>query len=1225
MSQMKLPEDHYNPSLFANNVDHLLCPICHWVLRDAVSCPSGHSFCRACIDQWLRSHSTCPLDRGFMTRVNLVPNLIANQVIRSQVVYCPYSSQGSRQRSPKRMKKTYFSASSHRNSLRNVHSLSSHESQTLTTPDQSQQEHPGDNPIEVEQKHIESLSDHENESKDNSNSFVVYSSPPCLLHSLNTSQSTSKPLSLSTSVQVPAMCSSTSSRSDKESVGFKRELIQGCDWKGPLDKHESHINVCLFAPVSCKFHIRGCTTIKSRHLISHHEEICSYRIVICPHCNQELNHSHFNIHVEEFCPEVISFCHACNKDFVRKSLDEHVKQCPFVVVNCRFPGCVYQCQRSKISEHESDPAYTSSHISGLLEENRLLRRKYLDLRERTIQSNTVQNRRIPSISRQNGPLFDNRPQEARHGNIDLLNSMRRPQSQNPLLGIRSIFRNNDARSENSSTALVEISPEIYDFTFLNRNRRTALSLTDSHLPLTFSHHPSQESKDEEWYAARASPHDQEYVSSDLVPTNSFSPLIVQTHEAHNDSASILNDRDNTPEPNTTEIQLDTTNEDHRYTLTNHESRFYQRSGNFETDVGVSPLTISQERRRMESDSVHGPVRDSVQESRVESVPLQQERRERGVNDQNTLRQLSVDQTFANQNPQANRRSSLTNHFRNTHSLSPIEVIDDRMLQSTVWDRFLTRTRNMDFDSLPTSVQTPPSPSPSPLPFTSPRILRSTTSEQSRLPPRSNILSSASPSRSLRRRLHVLLDSAAIIDQLNSSNSNSVALSNSLNQDQEANLHPTIPTPRSTTAIRQLIESIRYHSFSADESDWRNQNNANLGEHQQTQTSGNSDQVQTLNESVSQLSRQENDATYQQSRNSVELSDFEYYNTRERSSFHADEENGKLEHNQEQKTAIGSEEIRNEAEDREEVPRIQENIYSNIEVQDIDQSAENRYPRSSTSSISNSISIPIRTHNSSSQIHAQTQTETPASENADGSQDHSDLRTVNGAFVSMVDIVSPPNSNSNSISTEEELTERLASASSRNSRLESMSPMRERRNSLFQANDSSRTHLNMNNTFHPTPETRMGSLDVYIADLDSRESPTLINHNSDRSTTPHLPQRVARDEYSCSQERGTSLRSLQSTQMYAESTNSGSFVNSTRYVTPNSPLSTHSVIPDTNLDALRTISRSRDEGSDRNSNSFPTSTQHIEQRTHRNIASNVEQSQTDRITSRRRGSHLFSNL
>jgi hypothetical protein len=54
----------YQEELFLSPVmDEFNCTICHMVMKDPVRCQDEHLFCRACIESWLLTSTSCPVDR----------------------------------------------------------------------------------------------------------------------------------------------------------------------------------------------------------------------------------------------------------------------------------------------------------------------------------------------------------------------------------------------------------------------------------------------------------------------------------------------------------------------------------------------------------------------------------------------------------------------------------------------------------------------------------------------------------------------------------------------------------------------------------------------------------------------------------------------------------------------------------------------------------------------------------------------------------------------------------------------------------------------------------------------------------------------------------------------------------------------------------------------------------------------------------------------------------
>uniref|UniRef100_A0A0V0J3D8 PDZ domain-containing RING finger protein 4 n=2 Tax=Schistocephalus solidus TaxID=70667 RepID=A0A0V0J3D8_SCHSO len=73
---------------------HLFCPICTEVFNHPYRAPCGHSFCFTCIEPWLKSNSTCPIDRKHVVRTSLHHDFILESIIGDYSVACPWRSLG---------------------------------------------------------------------------------------------------------------------------------------------------------------------------------------------------------------------------------------------------------------------------------------------------------------------------------------------------------------------------------------------------------------------------------------------------------------------------------------------------------------------------------------------------------------------------------------------------------------------------------------------------------------------------------------------------------------------------------------------------------------------------------------------------------------------------------------------------------------------------------------------------------------------------------------------------------------------------------------------------------------------------------------------------------------------------------------------------------------------------------------------------------------------------
>ena len=57
-----------------DNIENLICPICFYILKDPISCSNkknAHSFCKECIDQYLKEKNKCPIcKQNFEYKIN---------------------------------------------------------------------------------------------------------------------------------------------------------------------------------------------------------------------------------------------------------------------------------------------------------------------------------------------------------------------------------------------------------------------------------------------------------------------------------------------------------------------------------------------------------------------------------------------------------------------------------------------------------------------------------------------------------------------------------------------------------------------------------------------------------------------------------------------------------------------------------------------------------------------------------------------------------------------------------------------------------------------------------------------------------------------------------------------------------------------------------------------------------------------------------------------------
>jgi hypothetical protein len=80
----------YEKELFLQSPsDQFECPICYCIMKDPVSCPEGHTFCRHCLSKHLDVQAmTCPTCRVLLSKDKLVPSRLIRSLIEDSEVRC---------------------------------------------------------------------------------------------------------------------------------------------------------------------------------------------------------------------------------------------------------------------------------------------------------------------------------------------------------------------------------------------------------------------------------------------------------------------------------------------------------------------------------------------------------------------------------------------------------------------------------------------------------------------------------------------------------------------------------------------------------------------------------------------------------------------------------------------------------------------------------------------------------------------------------------------------------------------------------------------------------------------------------------------------------------------------------------------------------------------------------------------------------------------------------
>lgn len=69
---------------------HLMCNICNEVYDDPTRLPCGHTFCRDCIEAWLKRNKQCPNCRKKLTVKKLSRDMVAANIIGELEVMCKH-------------------------------------------------------------------------------------------------------------------------------------------------------------------------------------------------------------------------------------------------------------------------------------------------------------------------------------------------------------------------------------------------------------------------------------------------------------------------------------------------------------------------------------------------------------------------------------------------------------------------------------------------------------------------------------------------------------------------------------------------------------------------------------------------------------------------------------------------------------------------------------------------------------------------------------------------------------------------------------------------------------------------------------------------------------------------------------------------------------------------------------------------------------------------------
>ena len=128
-----------------------------------------------------------------------------------------------------------------------------------------------------------------------------------------------------------------------------------CNWVGYTSDLIHHLADCKFRPTPCP----KCNVCREKQNIDRHLNVeCDLRPVKCHHCNKQVVHKEMDDHIK-ICPYVPLDCpNKCSfiaPKIYRKNMENHLKECPLQIVKCDFYKFGYNTKlpRKSLGNHNS--------------------------------------------------------------------------------------------------------------------------------------------------------------------------------------------------------------------------------------------------------------------------------------------------------------------------------------------------------------------------------------------------------------------------------------------------------------------------------------------------------------------------------------------------------------------------------------------------------------------------------------------------------------------------------------------------------------------------------------------------------------------------------------------------------------------------------------------------------------------------------------------------------
>ena len=130
----------------------------------------------------------------------------------------------------------------------------------------------------------------------------------------------------------------------EKQIVFCRNKKLGCEWQGKLGDRKNHLNhECLKEVINCEY-VPDCETRDLREKIIEHVKVCPFRLVQCEYCDETMTFQNLEYH-NKICPNIPVDCsNKCGlkvplnklKYHLEEECDNTVVECPFNLVGCEF-------------------------------------------------------------------------------------------------------------------------------------------------------------------------------------------------------------------------------------------------------------------------------------------------------------------------------------------------------------------------------------------------------------------------------------------------------------------------------------------------------------------------------------------------------------------------------------------------------------------------------------------------------------------------------------------------------------------------------------------------------------------------------------------------------------------------------------------------------------------------------------------------------------------------